>query len=160
MQHRHRTLHGDGRYDSSAWVVPGTITVTVLLAGATALVERGAESPSFVFPLRRDGGHFMLFSQFAPAHRMFVMTFLEDYRKNPELAQPWASVHLFDELVVSKGVGLLRAEVTAERLTDAEAAHLLLLVQRYYATSNYDKVWMFNHAEKHFDVEGYLAACP
>ena len=124
------------------------------------IIERGAESPNFVFPLRRDNGHFMLFSQFAPAHRMFVMTFLEDYRRNPELAQPWASVHVFDELLTTKGVGLIRAEVVPERLTNAEATHLLLLIQRYYGTSNYDKPWTFNHAERHFDLDGFLAACP
>ena len=101
------------------------------MAGATlgpedaqAIVERGAESPNFVFPLRRDGGHFMLFSQYAPAHRMFVLTFLEDYRQNPSMAQPWASVHLFDDLLTTKGVGLLRAEVVPERLMTEEASHL------------------------------------
>ena len=91
---------------------------------------------------------------------MFVLTFLEDYRRAPEMAQPWASVHLFDELVTSKGVGLLRAEVVPERLTTPEAAHLLLLIQRFYGTSSYDKVWTFNHAERHFDFDGYLASCP
>ena len=126
----------------------------------STIVERGGESPNFVFPMRREGGHFMLFSQFSPAHRMFVLTSLEDYRRAPEMAQPWASVHMFDELVATKGVGLLRAEVLPERLTSAEAAHLLLLYQRFYGTSNYDKVWKFNHAERHFDLDGYLATCP
>lgn len=139
---------------------PSCAGATIGPEDAAQIVERGAESPSFVFPLRREGGHFMLFSQYAVAHRMFVLTFLEDYRRAPELAQPWASVHLFDELVVSKGVGLLRCEVASERLTTAEAAHLLLLIQRFYATSSYDKVWTFNHAERHFDLDGYLAACP
>ena len=125
---------------------------------ATHIVERGAESPNFVFPLRREGGHFMLFSQYAAAHQMFVLSFLEDYRKSPEMAQPWASVHLFDDLVTTKSVGLLRCEVVPERLTSAEAEHLLLLVQRYYGTSNYDKVWTFNHASRHFDLDGYIAA--
>lgn len=98
---------------------------------AEEIFKRGGESPTFIFPIRREGGHFMLFSQYAAAHRMFVFTYLEDYRRNPELAQPWASVHLFDELVTTKGVGLLRAEVVPERLTKAEASHLLLLIRRY-----------------------------
>ena len=127
---------------------------------ASLIVERGSESPNFVFPLRREGGHFMLFSQFTRTHNMFVLTFLEEYQRSPEMAQPWASVHMFDELVATKGVGLLRAEVLPERLTSAEAAHLLLLYQRFYGTSNYDKVWKFNHAERHFDLDGYLATCP
>ena len=36
----------------------------------------------------------------------------------------------------------------------------LLLIQRYYATSNYDKPWAFNHSERHFSLDNYLAACP
>ena len=51
-------------------------------------------------------------------------------------------------------------QVVPERLTAAEAQHLLLLIRRYYGSSNYDKVWMFNHMERRFDLEGYLAACP
>ena len=91
---------------------------------------------------------------------MFALTSLEEYQRSPTLAQPWASVHVFDELLSTKAVALLRAEVVPERLTTEEAAHLLLLLRRYYGTASYDKVWMFNHAEKHFDLDGYLAACP
>eukprot|EP00966_Prymnesium_polylepis_P111650 2583057-Prymnesium_polylepis.1 len=61
---------------------------------------------------------------------MFVLTFLEEYQKNPQAAMPWASVLLFDELLTSKGVALVRAEVAEDRLTKAEAEHLLLLYQR------------------------------
>jgi ATP synthase F1 complex assembly factor 1 len=125
-----------------------------------SMAERASESPMFVFPIRREGGHFMLLSQYAAAHRMFVMTSLEEYQRSAAMAQPWASVHLFDELLATKAVGLLRAEVVPERLTTAEAEHLLLLTRRYYGTASYDKVWMFNHAEKHFDLDGYLASCP
>ena len=105
-----------------------------------SIIERGAESPMFVFPLRREGGHFMLLSQFTAAHRMFVLTSLEEYRRSPTLAQPWASLHVFDELLSTKAVALLRAEVVPERLTTEEASHLLLLLRRYYGTANYDKV--------------------
>jgi ATP synthase F1 complex assembly factor 1 len=125
-----------------------------------SLAERGAESPMFIFPLRREGGHFMLFSQYTPVHNMFVLTSLEDYRRSPETAQPWASLHLFDELLTTKGVGLLRAEVASDRLTSEEAAHLLLLIRRYYGTSNYDRVWAFNHFNQRFDFDAYLASCP
>ena len=55
----------------------------------------------------------MLYSQYAPAHQMFVYTFLEDYRRSPELSPPWMSVLLFDDLLDTKGVALLRAEALA-----------------------------------------------
>ena len=71
------------------------------------ILERGSESPTFVFPLRRESGHFMLFSQFSAANRMFVLTYLEDYRQNPTMAQPWGSVHLFDELLETVKVASL-----------------------------------------------------
>ena len=125
-----------------------------------SIVERGAESPLFVYPIRRDGGHFMLLSQYSAGDRMFVLTSLAEYQQNVAMAQPWASVHLFDELLSTKAVALLRAEVLPERLTKDEAEHLLLLVRRYYGTKAYDKAWMFNHAEKHFDLDAYLKSCP
>tara|TARA_B110001452_G_C15150388_1_gene400385 strand:- start:258 stop:992 length:735 start_codon:yes stop_codon:yes gene_type:complete len=133
------------------------------------IVERGRESPLFIFPVRREQGHFMLLSQFDVQHSVFVMTFLEDYKRNPAAAQPWLSVTLFDELMASKGLGLLRVEVRAsspsrslsvavlltdrraswqavpERLAKAEAAHIMSLVRRYYGTDDYDRVWSFNH---------------
>lgn len=125
-----------------------------------AVAKRAVESPMFVFPVRRDGGHFMLFSQFSAANRLFALTSLEDYQTNPQMAQPWGSVHLFDEMLGDKGVGLVRAEVAKERLTTDEATHLLLLVRRYYGTEAYDKPWTFNHANRHFDVDKYLEECP
>jgi predicted ATPase len=88
------------------------------------------------------------------------MTSLEEYQKNEATAQPWASVHLFDELVESKAVGLLRAEVSTDRLTTDEAIHLLLLVRRYYGSPHYDKAWTFNHAGRHWDMDKFLADCP
>jgi hypothetical protein len=46
------------------------------------ITERARESPLFIFPVRREQGHFMLLSQFNAQSDMFVMTFLEDYKQN------------------------------------------------------------------------------
>ena len=128
------------------------------------IIERGNESPLFVFPLHRDGGHFMLLSQFAPKERMFVMTFLDDYKRNPALAPPWLSVLLFDELLPSKAVALMRAEADADRIRKAETSRLLSLVRLYYGTSAYGEratgVYTFNHADHHFKLDEFLKACP
>jgi hypothetical protein len=37
---------------------------------------------------------------------------------------------------------------------------LAIQVQRYYGTDDYDRVWTFNHAERHFNLDAYLSACP
>ena len=124
------------------------------------LVERGRESPLFIFPLRRDGGHLMLLSQFDPKHAMWVMCYLEDYKRNPELAPPWLSAQLFPDLLATKGVALLRVEAVPEHIRPGEAAHAALLLRRYYGTDQYDRVWTFNHAERHFNLDAYLATCP
>jgi ATP synthase F1 complex assembly factor 1 len=124
------------------------------------IVERARESPMFIFPVRREQGHFLLLSQFDVAHEMFVMTFLEDYKRNPAAAQPWLSVTLFSELLTSKAVGLLRADFAPERLVKREGEHVMSLVRRYYGSDNYDRVWTFNHAERHFNLDAYLSSCP
>ena len=41
---------------------------------AELLIKRATESPHFVFPIRRDGGHFMLYSQFSTTDSMFVLS--------------------------------------------------------------------------------------
>lgn len=124
------------------------------------LSERGAESPFFIFPVHREGGHFTLVSQFAPEKQMFVMTYLEHYKKDPALAPPWASVTLYDELLHTKQLGLLRAEADADRLTKPEAARLLTQLRHVYATDAYGSrttgPWALNHAERHFNVEEYF----
>ena len=33
-------------------------------------------------------------------------------------------------------------------------------MRRYYGTDDYDRVWTFNHAERHFNLDAYLSACP
>ena len=49
------------------------------------------------------------------------------------------------------------ALVDLQELINAEAA---LLLRRYYGTDQYDRVWTFNHAERHFNLDAYLATCP
>ena len=93
------------------------------------ITERARESPLFIFPVRREQGHFLLLSQFNAPSDMFVMTFLKDYKQNPAAAQPWLSVTLFGELLTSKAVGLLRVDIAPERLSKQEGEHVLGLAR-------------------------------
>ena len=97
------------------------------------ITERARESPLFIFPVRREQGHFMLLSQFNAPSDMFVMTFLEDYKQNPAAAQPWLSVTLFGELLTSKAVGLLRVDIAPERLSKQEGEHVLGLARHAWS---------------------------
>ena len=97
------------------------------------ITERARESPLFIFPVRREQGHFMLLSQFNAQSDMFVMTFLEDYKQNPAAAQPWLSVTLFGDLLTSKAVGLLRADIAPERLSKPEGEHVMGLARNAWS---------------------------
>ncbi|KAG5191847.1 ATP11 protein-domain-containing protein, partial [Tribonema minus] len=137
------------------------IGATLSGAELQELLKRAKESPMFIFPVHRgaDGGYFMLLCQFQGSH--FLLTFLDDYRTNPSGAQPYMSVSLFSDLAESKGVGLVRADVTAQ-LSRAEGVRVLDLMQRYYIGSEelYGMVRAFNHAPAEFNFEVYMSTVP
>ena len=97
------------------------------------ITERARESPLFIFPVRREQGHFLLLSQFNTQSDMFVMTFLEDYKQNPAAAQPWLSVTLFGDLLASKAVGLLRVDIAPERLSKPEGERVMALARHAWS---------------------------
>ncbi|CAM9808831.1 unnamed protein product, partial [Laminaria digitata] len=37
---------------------------------------------------------------------------LQDYKVSPEGAQPYATISMYEDLVESKGLGLIRADIT------------------------------------------------
>lgn len=49
-----------------------------------------------------------------------MVTYLEDYKRDPSSAEPYLSLTLFNELVETKGLALIRGEVT-NRLSRDEA---------------------------------------
>lgn len=52
--------------------------------------------------------------------RNCLITYLEDYKRDPSSAEPYLTFTVFDELVEMKGLALIRGEVT-NRLTRDEA---------------------------------------
>ena len=51
----------------------------------------------------------MLFSEFQG--NQCSLTFLEDYKKNPKTAQPYMTMRIYEDLLVSKGLALMRGDV-------------------------------------------------
>lgn len=66
----------------------------------------------------REGGYFTLLVEFQ--EKQCFLTYLEDYKTNPSRAQPYMTLSLFDELVETKRLALLRGEMT-NHLTKKEA---------------------------------------
>jgi ATP synthase F1 complex assembly factor 1 len=79
------------------------------------LVQRAKDCPFFVFPVYRvnketkDVGFFTMLAQFQDT--CFLLTTLDAYRENPSQAPPCMTISLFDDLVQSKELALLRGDV-------------------------------------------------
>lgn len=80
--------------------------------------NRISRCPLFVVPVPRDGGFFTLLVQFQERH--CLLTFLEDYKQNVQNASPYLTITFFEELLQSKHVALMRADVT-NMITRSEA---------------------------------------
>ena len=65
----------------------------------------------FVFPVPKqdDNSYFMLVCQ--NQQKSFILTYLEDFKRNPMSANPYLVLTLFDELVRGKGLALMRGDV-------------------------------------------------
>jgi ATP synthase mitochondrial F1 complex assembly factor 1 len=115
----------------------------------------------FIFPVHRGeaGGFFSVLCQFQASH--FLFTFLDDYRANPATAQPYMTVSAYEDMIDSKNIGLLRADVTAQ-LSREEGAHLVDLLRQYYSSSGSaaEFVETFNHAPAQFDFDAFMASVP
>lgn len=66
----------------------------------------------------RDGGFFTLLVQFQG--KQCFLTYLEDYKQSAAGAKPYLTITMFDDLVETKSLALIRAEVT-NQLTRPEA---------------------------------------
>lgn len=118
------------------------------------LRQRLAESPMFIAPVRRGEGFFVLAMQFKEDSLCF--TFLDEFRKSPEVAMPWLFATLYDDLVPSKQLTLLRADFVPNLINKEEAAGVLSGVLTMYTSDRYDRIWIFNHAPKFFKIEEHL----
>ncbi|KAF0700566.1 Aste57867_8902 [Aphanomyces stellatus] len=127
------------------------------------LMERAKKCAFFVFPVYRvnkdtnETGFFTMLSQFQD--KCFLLTTLDAYRENPAQAPPCLTVSLFDDLVETKELALVRGDV-ANLLDKPEASALLdALLQRYVDNTLYDTIEAFNLRPHEFNFDAYLAEC-
>ena len=66
------------------------------------LLSRAKAHPIFIYPVPKDdsNNYFMLVSQ--NQEKSFILTWLEDFKKNPMNANPYLVLTCFDELVRKK----------------------------------------------------------
>ena len=100
----------------------------------------------------------MLLSQYQePCH--FLLAYLEDYKMDPNRAQPLLTFSIFDDLVSSHGLSLIRCDVINKGIEDNEGRKVMdLLVDTYKVDENYDSwVKQFNSQPEKFDVDDYIS---
>lgn len=119
--------------------------------------ERSAKCPNFVYPVRRENGTFFcLFAQWQGRHCIF--THLDDYRRNPTLAEPYFAVTMFDDLLDRKGLVLVRGDF-AWQLTKEDGQKLLAMIEQFYLVEP-SFVETFNKRPQEFDFQRYMESCP
>ena len=151
--------HHLGNTDESTASTSLPVVATTLDAGEYNLLRsRAAICPFFVLPVQRDQGHFVILVQWQD--NVCLFTFLEEYKKNPHGAEPWAAMTMYSELVPTHDLALSRTDYNPLHLTKIEAQRLMELVRIYYVESNqYQVVEDFNHHPDCFDWEKHIREC-
>ena len=114
---------------------------------------RVKNSPNYLFPVfASKEAYYLMFSQFQD--NMFFLTFLDDYRNNPDTAQPYMTIRMFDDLASSKDICLKRAD-HLPNLSSAEAQVLQSMVTNAYLDNEYftTHIETFSAAPEKFDFE-------
>ncbi|OQS07591.1 hypothetical protein THRCLA_00413 [Thraustotheca clavata] len=146
--------HAD-QTDSVASIIPK--------ANFETLISRAKECPFFVMPVYRvnqetkEEGFFTMLSQFQD--KCFLITTLDAYRENPAQAPPVLTISLFDDLLTTKELALIRGDVA--NLLDKPEAQVLFhaLLKRYIDDKHFDMVHAFNKRPNEFNFDEYLKEC-
>lgn len=129
------------------------VALTLNARDFQALVKRAEAAPYFVIPVYRQDGFFNMLCQFQ--HSCFLVTYLEAFKENPHAAPPCVTISLYDNLLVTKKLALVRADVI-NMLDKKESKHLLRqLLTSYQDDTLYDHVDKFNNKPDQFDFETY-----
>lgn len=139
----------DGRLDC--------VATTWSQAEFEGIAERKRRCPRFIYPvLKGDGKFFTLVAEWQDKYCIF--TFLDDYRRNPTLAEPYMSVALFDDFLARKQLVLVRGDFSGH-LTKRDAAHIMNLMRHFYFAEP-KAVEDFNLRPQEFSFDRLLRECP
>ena len=95
----------------------------------------------------------MVVSQFQePSY--FLLAFLEDYKMDPAAAQPLITISVFDDLVETKDVVLLRCDIINKGIEDDEGYKICQNLIKDYLDG--DAVQMFNTKPDTFNIDEFV----
>jgi ATP synthase F1 complex assembly factor 1 len=98
----------------------------------------------------------MILSQFQPPNH-FLLAFLEDYKMDPSRAQPLLTLSIFDDLVDSHDLALVRCDIINAGIEEDEGYKLAkCLIGDYLDEEKFGMVHLFNKMPEKFDVEEFV----
>ena len=117
--------------------------------------------PMFIVPVKReDGSSFNMVSQFQDGKHC-LLTYLEQYRSDPSKAPPYMALSIYDELVSSKEVALLRADIIAADITKPVGNRIVKYLREFYADpGKFEWVKAFNCRPREFDYSSLVRQYP
>jgi hypothetical protein len=99
----------------------------------------------------------MLLSQFqTPSH--FLLAYLEDYKMDPNRAQPLMTFSVFNDLADSHDLSLVRCDIINNGIEDDEGRKVMQnMLNSYHIEEDYSRVTAFNQDPAKFDVDDYIS---
>lgn len=122
------------------------------------ILERADKMKFFIQPIfRGETGFFMLLSQFQePSH--FLLAYLEDYKMDPNRAQPLMTFSVFNDLAESHDLSLVRCDVINKGIEDDEGLKVMKnMIDAYTINADYSRVEAFNVKPESFDFDDFIA---
>ena len=119
------------------------------------LKEKLKACPMFIYPVKRNGGHFSLVGQ--AQDNIILFAHLNDFKNNGILTTPMMVLVFFEELLETKNLCLARCDITDKSLSKEEASRVYSQVAMFYATSElYERfVVPFNRESSAFNYNEY-----
>ncbi|ORY93047.1 ATP11 protein-domain-containing protein [Syncephalastrum racemosum] len=132
------------------------ITAVIPKGTYDTLFQRSQKYPMFIVPMPREAGIEFFFMQFI-FHQCHFTSLLEYKAKGTE-ARPFLTITHFPELADSKGIVLMKGEISDNpRMIDTQNAQFLAFaLQQFYATgaqSKFELVEKFHRAPHEFDYQ-------
>ena len=113
-------------------------------------------SPFLVQPVFRDDGYMMmLVSQFQAPSSHFLLTYLEDFRRDPNAATPLLHVSVYTDYAVTKHISLVRGQVVDTSLESKEAHYVVASLLDTYQ-HDFASVQTFNESPAQFNIDDYI----
>ena len=111
----------------------------------------------FIFPVKKASGHFMLVSQYQDNSILF--TYAEEYRKKGIFANPYFILTVFEELLETKKLALVRGDIIDFKMDKKDAHEITKNLLSFYLTPElYDHyVYPFNTDSGRFNYEKYCS---